>query len=282
MKPLVFGFVLVAASLAQAAAPVAPSPWAQVPAFPTSCYSSKDDFVDKIAAAREVVAGEIDQRRQANNELYERAKEADSGDDETRRARMQAMMMKDPQATMKMMQGIQGAGNAMNAAAPADNANQQKLDRELKDLQTQYRAALANAVAPVQARIVKRFQPDGSGRQGFLANFGQGYADADFADYAALNQQWNAEHEKACAPWFQASGPFHAWLKRYHDHLVQDHIPSAEKLEQQGYEFRAMMAGSPPGSIQPTAQLEAVSDYLKRAEEIFNSRPLEPRMNMYQ
>ena len=44
----------------------------------------------------------------------------------------------------------------------------------------------------------------------------------------------------------------------------------------------ALMADSSAGSYQSTAKLEAVSDYMKRAEEIFNSRPPEPRMNIHE
>jgi hypothetical protein len=282
LKPFVFGLALLAASLAEAAAPpVAQNPWARVPALPTGCYSSQDDFAAKIAAARDAVTDAIAQRDQANDALKERAKAADSGDDATRAARIQALLAKDPQAAMKMMQQIQTAGSTAQTASPTDTANQQKLERELNDLQTQYNAALAKAVAPVDAKFIKRFAPGGdAGKwQGFLS---PGAPAADYADWASLNKQWNGEREKACAPWWQASGPFHGWLKRYRDHLVQDHIPWVEQNEQGTSGFMLMMADSPSGSYKSTATLAGVNDYMKHAEAIFNTRPQEPRANIHE
>jgi hypothetical protein len=281
MKHVAFCLALVFAGLAQAAAPVAQSPWARVPAFPTGCYSSRDDFAAKIAASRESVTGEIEEKKQSNDELKERARDADTGDDATRAARIQAMLMKDPQAAMKMMQQNQAAGTTFQTAAPEDNANQQKLDRELKDLLAQYNVALKKAVALVDAKFIKRFAPNGDASQ-WQEFLSPGSPARDYADWAVLNKEWNAEEEKACIPWWQATGPFHAWLKRYRDHLVQDHIPWVEQGEQAGAGFMAMMADSSAGSYQSTAKLEAVSDYMKRAEEIFNSRPPEPRMNIHE
>jgi len=277
MKHHAFCLAMFLVGLAEAAVPLAQSPWARVPVFPSGCYSTQDDFAAKITAAQATVTRDIAQLEQSNNELKERAKNADVGDPAARAARVQSLLMKDPQAAMKMMQQSQAAGTTAQTAAPEDTAKQQMLDRELKDLLTQYRVALDKAVAPVEARILNRFAPGGRKWQGFL---GSGASDADRADWALLNKQWNTEREKACAPWWQASGPFHAWFKRYRDHLIQDHIPWVEQNEQAGAGFMALMADSSSGSYKSTAALNAVSDYMKRASEVFNNRPLEPRPNI--
>lgn len=276
MKHYAMGLAMFVVGLAEAAAPVAQSPWARVPALPTGCYSTQDDFPAKVTAAREAIAEEIAERKQANDELKERASNADEGDDAARAARIQAMLMKDPQAAVKMMQQSQAAGNTLQKAAPADTARQQVLDRELKDLLTQFHVALDKGVAPVEAKITSRFGP---GWKGFVHT---SVPAADLADWASLNKQWNTEREKACAPWWQASGPFHAWLKRYREHLVQDHIPWVEQNEQAGAGFMALMADSPSGSFKSTATLETVNDYMKRAVDVFGSRPPEPRANVYE
>jgi hypothetical protein len=277
MKRYSFCIALFFAGFAQAVTPVGQSPWGRVPALPTACYSNQDDFAAKIAAAQEAVTRDIDQQERVNSDLKQSAKDADVGDDATRAARMQELLAKDPQAAIKMMQQSQSAAATAQTAAPEDTANQQKLDRELKDLLTQYHAALDKAGAPVEKRILDRFAPGGRNWQGFLS---PGASEADRADWASLIEQWNTEREKACTASWQASGPFHAWFKRYRDYLVQDHIPWVEQNEQGASGFLALMADSSSGSYKSTATLKAVSDYMKRAAEVFNNRPSKPRSDL--
>ena len=104
MKHHAFCLPMFLVGLAEAAVPLAQSPWARVPAFPSGCYSAQDDFAAKITAAQATVTRDIAQLDQSNNELKERAKNADVGDPAARAARVQSLLMKDPQAAMKMMQ----------------------------------------------------------------------------------------------------------------------------------------------------------------------------------
>lgn len=283
MTPRSFGRRLFATALAVllspavlGAPPASPSPWTTVPVFPTGCYSSRDDFATKIAAAQDAMSREIARQEQINEQLKARLGEGlGKGHDRemafAKAAQMSQMMMKDPQAAAKMMQQTQSAGTATQATMLRDPENRQKLDMELKNLLTQYNAALGKAVAPVNAKINEFMERKGVrvGWSDLLRMTGS----ATDAETLSLLKQWNTEREKACAEWWQASGPFHAWFKRYRDYLIQDHIPWQEQNDQAALGFVALATDSTSVPYKSTATMKAVADYMKRAAEVFGNRP---------
>lgn len=272
---LASGLVGFLCSVAMGAPPAAQNPWAKVPAFPTGCYSGRDDFAARTAAAQETLSREIARQEQINKQLQDSVKMDEGTDPYEYAARMQNAMMNNPQEAMKMAQATQAAGATAEELRPKDVANQQKLDGEMTDLLTRYRAALGKAVAPVDAKfkdLDRRAQKDL-----VVTEAGDFYAKWAVQEYNALVRQWNAEYEKTCSAWWQASGPFHAWLKRYRDHLVQDHIPWLEQSDNAAYGFMAALgAGTTAGAYKSTATMNTVADYMKRAGEVFNNRPTEP------
>src|SRR5688572_9976240 len=125
-----------------------PDHWRLVPALPTSCFDG-DGFSEKIDAARTAMDAEMEKQRKIN----ETAKaQFDAMDMMEKSRRMQAFMMKDPQAAMKMMQAEQAAGTAANAGIAEAGESAPRLEAELERLQGAFRTATEQAVKPVVAR----------------------------------------------------------------------------------------------------------------------------------
>jgi hypothetical protein len=89
----------VSATQGFAQAPANTDPWKRVPA-PTSCYSD-DGYEAKLHQAREALSADMEKQTELNATLQ---KKFDDMDMREKMSRMQAYMMKDPQAAMKMMQ----------------------------------------------------------------------------------------------------------------------------------------------------------------------------------
>jgi hypothetical protein len=255
------------------APPAAQSPWSKVPAFPTGCYSGRDDFETKIVAAQEAMSKEIARQEQINNQLKERYESTKANDPWAEAARVQNLMAENPQKAMEMAQKGATARDTMTDLGPRDTANQKKLDAELADLSTRYRAAVEKATAPVDARLKesdKRAENwETCGEMACRSRRG-------VSEHNALVKQWNGEYEQVCSTWWQASGPFQSWLKRYRDHLVQDHIPWLEQAGEAGAGNLALYADTSAAGYKSTATMDAVVDYMRRAGEVFNNREREP------
>jgi len=137
---------------------------------------------------------------QSNNELKERAKNADVGDPAARAARVQSLLRRS--AGCDEDDAAEPGCRATASNGRAEDTAKQNADRELKDLLTQYRVALDKAVAPVEARILNRSRRRRK-VQGFL---GVRRLRCRPGRLGLAEQRWNTEREKACAPWWQASG----------------------------------------------------------------------------
>ena len=88
-----------------------PDHWSFVPPLATSCFAD-DEFLEKVDAARTAIDAETERQRKINAAAKERFDNMDMAE---KAQRMQAFMMKDPQAAMKMMQGEQAAVTAGQA-----------------------------------------------------------------------------------------------------------------------------------------------------------------------
>ena len=187
VRVLFLGLAVVLAALALAAPPAAVDPWTIVPPFPTGWYSAKDDFAEKLAAAKEANSKALDRQTKINDELSHRVKAL--GPTEIQ-ARMQSFMMENPEEAMKMMQQNQAVGDKFTDAQLKSEANRQALEGELKDLQARYKTALESARAPVDLKFKEldvRAQKD-------LVTVGESWVYAPWAvkEYDALVAQWNA------------------------------------------------------------------------------------------
>lgn len=258
---------LATAAPAQRGAPAHSTPadhWRLVPALPTSCFS--DDFSEKIEAARTAMDAEREKQQKINEAATAQFNAMDMME---RSRRMQAFMMKDPQAAMKMMQAEQAAGTATNAAIAEAGENSARLEAELEQLKDAFRAATEQAVKPVIARqkqlIDARTTPMGEAAISVFTN------PADHAQYVQLIAEENAAFERACAPFFGANGSFHKWASSYRtevvDKLSGDNAGDAFMISQ----MQAM--GLPAGGYKSTTPLQQANNFASRLGAVWGIRP---------
>lgn len=261
--------VLVGSST-MAAAPAAKDPWALVPAFPGGCYA-EDDFSAKIDEASGAVIAEIDRREATNKVLSDRLNQMDPAEQATK---MQEYMMSNPEEAMKLMQANADLSQTASDAMVETQAALEKLFAELEQLENQYKAAVATARAPFDAKfkaLDERAQKD-------LVVYGEGWVYAPWAvkEYNALTDQWNAEYERVCRDWWPAGGRFPAWLSRYKESLVRDLIPASEEADRVAAGFMVALVATPEASWQPTAGWILVRDYLRQTNAVFAGRSPRP------
>jgi hypothetical protein len=80
-----------------------------------------------------------------------------------------------------------------------------------------------------------------------------------------------------CAQWWTASGPMHAYMKRYKNYLITERIPHEKKYgDQPKLDHYKSMNVSTEG-WRTTSDYEAAEDYMKMARTLFNARALHPR-----
>src|SRR6267378_485448 len=243
MRIVFTALCLLWASVVVAVAPAAPDPWRKVPRPPTACYTSQDKYYEEIDAAVEAMNGEIGRQDEINKQIEEQLTNLDPME---KQSRMQNYLMQKPQEAAKIMQAAQAQGAAAEADVNKDAANEQKLD-----------ADLGKVVGPLNANL-KALGISESGTP-------QKTVDAGIV----IVKKINAEYEKFCPAWWGASGPFNEWLKRYKEHLVQDHIPYTDNLETvKAVQFT--MFGIPADKFRPTVTMETVVKYMRQAQKVFN------------
>ena len=253
---------LVSASLGVAAPPAAPDPWAKVPKASTACYSSQDAFIQENEAAIEAMKQEVQKQQEVNEGLKAKLNAIEPME---RASKMQSYMMQNPQEAMRLMQLQQKQGNAVLADVTKDNDAQLKLDNELKEIEARYKAALAKATEPIQAKMKTLYVG------------GEGARPEDIETARGLVKQINAEYEKACPQWWGASGAFQDWLSRYKQHLIQDRIPPLDASENdRAAEYK--IYGIPADGFRSTIPMETVIQYMERSQRVLDGRWHEPRV----
>lgn len=268
---LIVAIVAIVVSAVANGAPPAPDPWTRVPPFPTGCYAGQDGFAEKLGTARDALSAEMDRQERANSEITDQLKEMDGAE---KARRMQEYMMKNPQDAMKLMQQNQAAGDSYTGTQLQSEENRKKLEAELDDLHARYDAALASALVPIAAK----FKELDARAQKALVTVGESwvYAPWAVAEWNAINAKENATYERVCREWWAASGPFHGWLNRYRDHLVQDEVPTRVAADDAAAGFMARLVDKPAASYQSTAAMAATRDYMNHAYDIFSKRRSEP------
>jgi len=256
MRIVFTALCLLWASVVVAVAPAAPDPWRKVPRPPTACYTSQDKYYEEIDAAIEAMNSEIYRQDEINKQIEEQLTNLDPME---KQSRMQNYLMQNPQEAAKFMQAAQAQGAAAEADVNKDAANEQKLDADLKGIQSRYDAARDKVVGPLYASL-KGLGISESGTP-------QKTVDAGIV----IVKKINAEYEKFCPAWWGASGPFNEWLKRYKEHLVQDHIPYIDNLET-AKAVQFTMFGIPADKFQSTVAMQTVVKYMSRAQKVFNYR----------
>lgn len=271
---VVIAVAAFAASLRASAQSTPPDHWRLVPTPPTSCFDG-DGFSDRVDAARTAMDVEIDKQQKINEAARERF---DAMDMMEKARRMQAFMMKDPQAAMKMMQAEQAGGTAVTAAIAEAGESSPRLEAELERLQGAFRAATEQAVKAIVARqkqlVDAKTTPFGEAAIPMFTSA------ADHAQYVQLIAEENAAFERACAPFFGANGSFHKWASSYRTEV-------AEKLIGDGagdaiiiMQMQAM--DLPGGNYRSTNALQQASNFASRLRAVWGIRPSKstPRVDL--
>jgi len=239
-------------------------PWTLVPALATSCFA-EDGFNDRLQAASAAIGAEMEKQKKVNEAARERFDKMDMGE---KAQRMQAFMMMNPQAAMKMMQAEQAAGSAAQTAIAGANESSARLAGELEQLQGAFRAAAEQAVTPIRARqqALIKAKTILLGEAAIPAFTAAG----DHAQYVQLVAEENAAYERACAPYFGPNGSFHKWASSYRtevvDKLVGDNSGDAIMIMQ----MQAM--DLPGGNYRSTTPLQQADNFLQRMQTVWAVR----------
>ena len=267
---LAAGLALPGLSVAAPAAAARPDPWARVPALTTGCYQTSDDFPKRLAAALEATEADLARQQAVNDSISEELKNIDMMQ---LAQRQQEYMMAHPEEAMKLMQQNADLGQTTADTQTADAAKRIELEKELKDLEARYKPAVDAIPAqfkPKHDDLAKRAEAGGG-----LAGEAAEYTGWALQEYTALLKAEDAAYQGLCATWWSATGPYHAWLKRYREQLVRE-IPQRETVESHAAGMLAMVISTPERTWRPTSAIRNVRDYLTRAGQVFGQRKNQP------
>ena len=264
MRLLISAFCVAPMSVVLAAGPAAPDPWAKVPKFPTVCYSSQDTFTADASAAMEAVRKDIESQKAINDGL---TAQLDALDPSEKMSRMQSYLMEHPQEAAKVMEAAQAQGAGLMADLTREGEEEKKFQDELKGIQTKYEASLTEAQGPLFAQLKA------------LGISEKGTSQATWDAGAAIMKKINAEYERVCPAWWGAAAPFHGWLKRYKEHLIQNHVDTLDNVETAKM-VQFTMFSIPADNYRPTDLMESVVRYMDQSIRIFDQRVLKARSNL--
>lgn len=258
-------------AMALLAAPAAaPDVWAKLPAPATSCYQSSDDFPARLEGARRAV--EADRERQAaiNAKLSDKVKALDPME---MASRQQQYMMDHPQEALALMQAHQAMGESVTDRTLQQNEKAQVLQGELTALDGKYKAALESALAPNKAKFDELDAR--ASKDLHLTEAGAFYKPWAVKEYNALVLEERKAYEAFCREWWGASGPYHAWLKRYKQHLA-DFVPRQEEADRIAEGFMMQIVGTPDEPYRSLATHDAVLSFAAEVEKVLQRRRSEP------
>ena len=244
------GLMFAVASHADTAA----SPWSKVPAFPTNCYQDQDPFYPRLEAAQAAVAADRERQEAINTQVEAQVREADPMELANR---VQEKMMKDPQNAAKYIQELQNLGQNLQSTQREASEREMQIQAEEKAVVSRYRDALAKGRVPGDARwgaLKKKLglAPDARG-PGEV-----GVPEWAWKEWHVILREWDRGDQATCAQWWNAGGPIYAYMKRYKDYLLQEHIPHYLKYD----------------------EFEAVENYMKLAYRLFSQREYRPRCSI--
>jgi len=264
------GFVC---TVALGAPPAAPDVWAKAPPMPTTCYL-EDNSIEKLTAAKEAVQADIDRQNTINDEVKGKLKDIDPME---QASRMQQYMMDHPEEATKLMQANANMGSTFSNAEVQSDETRKTMETELDTQLTQYQATLDKALVPIEAKFKDldvRAQKD-------LVASGETWVYAPWAvkEFNTLTAEANRIYETTCATWWGAAGPFHVWMKRYKEHVINQ-IPRREDADKLSAGMMVPVTGTADKTYKSTASLSAVVDYLDHGIKLFGHLNRYPRRRM--
>ncbi len=183
--------------------------------------------------------------------------------------RMQAFMMKNPQEAMKIMQAQQAAGATTVANIESADAAMKRMAAQLVADKASYKTAVDNAVKPIRVRV-KQLIDTKTVLIGHAA-VPEFTAAADHAQYVALMNEDNAEHQRACVPYFGANGKFVKWLNTYRTE-VSEKFAGNEESEDAAIALQLAIMETSAGGYRSTGKLQAVRDYIMVVRGVYSVR----------
>ncbi len=259
-----------------AARPV--GPWAKVPALPTACYSSQDNYAEQNAAA----LAEVQNARYAQDEINAaiRQRSIDNDDPMAMAARIQQKMMEDPANAQKYMEQMMAGNQRAQEETPAQLEKERQIEAESEALMKQYRAALTRARVTGDTRLralEKRLGvPPGSAGAMWVRMGDPGDPPWAQPERQAILKEWDRAYAATCPQWWGATGPIHAYLKRYKDFLVLERIPHEKEFMDKPRLEAYKMHDIDATGWRTTTDYEAVEDYMNMAAKLFAQREPEP------
>jgi len=262
-------FLVSATTLAQA--PVA-SPFAKLPALPTTCYAEGDTFSDKVAAATKATQAEMERQKAVNQQIEE---EFNNIDPMVKAQKMQQWMMSNPQEAMKWAQAQQQIGAEAQTVGPELNAAAMQFESEKKAVVAGYESALKQSAAPADARM--------EAMNAKLGPSGCGVGDTECSPEPWVVEEFNAiqklrdtGYQGVCATYWSATGKVSGYLKRYRDWLSTTWMPSLIKADEVRLSQYAIM-NTPAASWKSTIPQETALKYLETARGLYAQRLTGPR-----
>lgn len=274
--------LLCAQALAAPPAAAPASPWSKIPALPTVCYSSQDNWSEQNYAALHEVQQDHSRQDEINGEVERSATEALGSDPFAIAQRMQQAMLDDPQKAQQLMQQMWQQSEQAPAQAKVQTEKERKIEAEGKALVKQYQAALNKAMGAGNARLAalgKRLgTQDTTGSVDFLWLRVGDPSDPAWVwpERHAILKLWDEAYVATCAQWWTATGPFHAYMKRYKDYLLQERIPYEKQAYDQSKLQNFLQLNVPAKGWRTTTDYEAAEDYMNRASSLFGERETEP------
>jgi hypothetical protein len=253
----------------------APDPWANVPALPTACYSSQDQWWEQNDAALYSVQQAHYKQDETNGAIRQQATDALNADPMAMAQRLQQAMMDDPQNAQKYMEQQVQQAEQLQAESPAAQEKEKQIEGESEAIMKQYEAALAKAMEPAEERWTalkkKMGIPMDSHGPGEI-----GVPDWAWTEWYAILKDRDRAYASNCAQWWTATGPIHTYMNRYKTYLVEERIPYEkrgfdEPKLQQYQRLNVSTAG-----WRTTTEYEAAEDYMKMASKLFNQRAVRP------
>ena len=221
----------------------------------------------------DTLTAERDRQSGINEEIASQVRSVSDQDPMELARRMQENMMKDPQNAQKYMETM-GATDPAAVTAATMHASERRMqwDTEEKNLLASYQAALQTAMTPPHARFMALRK-----RLGITEGWGvgEGASAAAYAQYDAIKREADQAYAAFCPQWWGATGSMQAFIKRYKAYLVQERIPHEQKADTQKTASYAML-NTPAGSYRSLVTMDAVTDYMRLADRLYNNRQSEP------
>jgi hypothetical protein len=242
----------------------APEAWKLVPAGPPTCFAD-DGFDKKVQEAEQAAIAGKDRQRELNETIQ---KQFDDMPMMEKAQRMQAWMLKNPDAASKMLEASADADGAV-AAVEELQATAERIDQELDAQKKAFSATIDQALTPLLAKedawVKSKAVVVGEAQEYVFTTA------ADHAAYVAIVNEQNAAHEKACAPFFGANGSFPKLLGQLRTEVTEKALAFDARGTAMKTQQMAIME-TPGGGYRSSGQYDIVRTYLRTMYDVTRQR----------